>query len=182
MVLIGALCNLQVAVHDAVLKAKRHYEGVVKKMHSELVVKYETQKSTMTNEVRQLETRLASLLQRQHAQDPRSQVQQNVMKNGASSETGAGGSDCQSREDERTFSDVRTMNGGEEGSDGQGVVLHRLVGGVSDESVDTLRGLLKNTAGDLKKDILLLVGIIIIHSTLIKALINTRVCKKQAQK
>ena len=158
MVLIRALSSLQIAVHDAVLKAKRHYEGVVKKMHSELAVKYETRKSTMASEIGRLETRLASLLQRQHAQDPRPQVQQSVMKHDSSSETGTGGRDSRSGDDEQTISGVRTMRGFEEGNDGQGVIPRCLMGGVSEESMDTLRGLLKNTAGDLKKDILLLVS------------------------
>ncbi len=136
----------QRAVEEAVLKAKQHYEAVVQSMSSQLATNYEAQKSKMSNEIRALELRLASLLQQQ--QHTESQIREM--------------SNPRSDKPQNSLS-VSVSSASQKGTDGEGrvtegVVLAGKVGGVCETtSSEALKGLLKNTAGDLRKDILLLV-------------------------
>lgn len=57
--------NWQGSVEEAIGHTKRHYEGLLKSLRSELTAKYEREKITMAGEIRQLETRVANILKEQ---------------------------------------------------------------------------------------------------------------------
>ncbi len=139
---------LQRAVQEAVIKAKQHYEAVVQDMNTELAAKYETQRTKMASEIRVLEDKLATLLQQKYNADQAKEgtdVDQSAaasLNEGTSQESGLYQS---------------SIDMSQESVDSR--CVRRKVGVACEKTgSDALEGLLKNTAGELRKEILLLVS------------------------
>ena len=140
------------------MKAKRHYEGVVRKLHSELARKFESQKATMAAEIRQLEERLASLLQQQTGQHGEEQVTRNTdQPTGSRKEQAAMCSQLKDHQvgkllSQQTCQQPCQCQGSHTCQISDGQEAHSSGGG------EALKGLLKDTAGSVKKDVLQLVS------------------------